>query len=621
MDSKVLDSAIEPVEGLIVNTVQGGIGFRNHTFPPGFQFGATWEEDILFIEPETVCVDTNTTIDYTIALINGNGSTPITDLVLTDRGGFVNIAHHFPTVDLSNPQANPDLYSRAYRAAWMTNIYTMLFYNITNPQNLTSGQEPFAYLNTNLGKTFPLNNNGVQSFYDALAMDDTFQTHLNFEEGNNPTNIFDVSGFNFTFVGGYFSTPFLKYCSDSRIGLDCAGAGSADYANITNIYVKCGLMRGVPQRQDSGSGMIFDPGSRWRQPLYACASAVKATIKTISFIYNGTEGIQSLKITGVEPKNYSSDSAMPLWGYENTRNTYNLSQLSMIWGLISSEYSSSPNVSSVRQESLYLTGYYSQVALAIGSPGSIDNLENLPASDFYSGSMENAYTVCSPESNTPALCNSNGNLNGYLDYSGDTNMAMWARWQALSNSTVTAPLIPNLIFTDYAAAAVVGTKGVLGPGNTASYNLVPILVTPTHSVIRYRWAFAIPAFITAFCLLVFTVVAVVTILCHSHSLSNMRAHLNQLSPGRIFTTFLYPEAGPPTVSAKEWSKNMGKKIIDLSRDEPVGNQVNRALEKRPVVTRSHSIPADHSSEGVGFLEGNSHAREEAGGCIGEQATP
>lgn len=70
---------------------------------------------------------------------------------------------------------------------------------------------------------------------------------------------------------------------------------------------------------------------------------------------------------------------------------------------------------------------------------------------------------------------------------------MWARLQNLSSSTSTAASIPNLIFTDYAAAAVVGTKGVLGPGHAVSSNSVAIDVTLMKRSIRYHWLFAIPA--------------------------------------------------------------------------------------------------------------------------------
>jgi hypothetical protein len=211
MQTMALNNAIQPVEGLIVDTVNGGIGFRNHTVPPGFQFGAEWQEDLLFIEPETVCVDTNTTIDYTIGA-TVNGTNTIVDLVLTDRGGFVNVNHTFPAANLTNPQENPDLWTRAYKAAWMTNTFTMLYYNITNDHNDTSGQGAFAYLNSYVGKTFPLVNLNEQSDYDSLAMDATFDVHLNFAgEGamgnySDPAagglpNPFEISDSNFTDIG------------------------------------------------------------------------------------------------------------------------------------------------------------------------------------------------------------------------------------------------------------------------------------------------------------------------------------------------------------------------------------------------------------------------------------
>lgn len=201
MGTKALDNAIEPVEGLVVDTVQGAIGFRNHTVPPGFPFGATWSEDLLFIEPETVCVDTNITVDYTIGYLV-NYTTSIKDLVLTDRGGFSNISHELPQANLTNPQANPDLRNRAYVAAWLTNTYTMLLYNVTNPRNATSGEEPWSYLNTHVGKTFPLDRVTDTGFYDALGMDDTFSSHLNLDVGSiSSTNIFEITSDNFTTAG------------------------------------------------------------------------------------------------------------------------------------------------------------------------------------------------------------------------------------------------------------------------------------------------------------------------------------------------------------------------------------------------------------------------------------
>ncbi len=153
-------------------------------------------------------------------------------------------------------------------------------------------------------------------------------------------------------------------------------------------------------------------------------------------------------------------------------------------------------------------------------------------------------------------------------------MAVWALWQNLSKSAEKVSLIPNLIFTDNAASAVVGTKGILGPQNAALSNLVPMLVTPTIQKIKYRYPFAIPAFIAAFVLLVLSVAALV-LRIRGQTIEKLRIHLRRVSPGRIFTAFIYPEENGATLSSvflftsKEWSQRMGAKVVDLSSDGDV----------------------------------------------------
>ena len=49
LSTVILNDAIEPFEGLIVDTKSGSIGFRNHTVPDGAGLGAEWSEDLLFI--------------------------------------------------------------------------------------------------------------------------------------------------------------------------------------------------------------------------------------------------------------------------------------------------------------------------------------------------------------------------------------------------------------------------------------------------------------------------------------------------------------------------------------------------------------------------------------------
>jgi len=83
----LLDDAQEAVEGLIVDTNTGGIGFWNHTVPFTLKFGSVWSEDISFILLETECVDTNLT-EFSIPSDRLYGG--VADIALTDRGGFAN---------------------------------------------------------------------------------------------------------------------------------------------------------------------------------------------------------------------------------------------------------------------------------------------------------------------------------------------------------------------------------------------------------------------------------------------------------------------------------------------------------------------------------------------------
>jgi hypothetical protein len=190
LKSVVLDNMVEPIEGLIVDTVNGSIGFRNHTFPPGFPSGVSWTEDILFIEPETVCVDLNLTLDFTITL--GTKSLFADNFVLTDQGGFANLNHTYPEFDQSHPQSNAQLWNRAYKAAMMSNAYTIFYYNVSNPNNQPDpNMRAFAYVDSHVGKTFSVHNEHNSQEYDALKIDGRFLDYysmFNFPQDNTSMN-------------------------------------------------------------------------------------------------------------------------------------------------------------------------------------------------------------------------------------------------------------------------------------------------------------------------------------------------------------------------------------------------------------------------------------------------
>lgn len=341
-------------------------------------------------------------------------------------------------------------------------------------------------------------------------------------------------------------------------------------------------MHSVPKRQDPGTPLLFETGSQWSQKLYTCATAVKATIKTASFNYNGTDGFfPNLAITNIQDKVYPDEGSMPLWGVENTGNKYYMQDLNLIWGLVSPKYENDVNVSTVRQPSLYLPGWVNPDDVASIGGESLEDFENLPGSDFAVGALETSYCVSDSAFSCPGI-----------DYSGNTNITMWARWQNLTQSAETASLIPNLIFTDTAASAIVGTKGVLGPGNTAQQNDVPILVTPLTSKIRYHYPFAIPALAAALMLFLITLLALVTACFTGGGIARMRLHLQQASPGRIYTTFLYPKPDGLTMRSKDWSMQFGEKIVDLSGHFPKEADVIQPPEKGGRIMEEEQLISD-----------------------------
>lgn len=148
-----LHEKVEAVEGLVVDSNNAGIGFRNHTVPLDVGLGYQWTEDILFVEPVTHCVNTNLTIEY--KLKGGSfGLSSSKDHVLVDNGGFVNLDHTEPEAISGNPQDDPKLSARAYSVAWHYNMLMMQYFNVTT--NGSDGSVPFSYMDSQLGKKFKI---------------------------------------------------------------------------------------------------------------------------------------------------------------------------------------------------------------------------------------------------------------------------------------------------------------------------------------------------------------------------------------------------------------------------------------------------------------------------------
>ncbi|KAF1846238.1 uncharacterized protein K460DRAFT_417361 [Cucurbitaria berberidis CBS 394.84] len=530
LSSILLNDAIMPVEGLIVDMKNGGIGFRNHSAPVLKQYGSTWSEDLLFIVPDTVCVDTNLTLDFLIPRTGSEGLLARNGILkpsITDRGGFIDLNKTYPRWQIDDFQENPNLWYRAYRAAWLRNAYSMAYMNVTNLSNETTGVKAFAYLNSEMNKTFPLyypNNETTSGWLaidpQSLTVSTSFGQYLEGTKGlsNKSTVGNQTTEYKFDTKIPIYPNPFnINITQWSSIDTLCRGQGGGDLANITHIVAKCGVLNGAPRRKDGSASLMFDPGSAWSMSMYTCMSTAKATIKTVKFRFNGTnDDMTGLEVLSLVDKTYPNKESQPLWGVENTE--MYLKDGGPLWGLVSEEKAKTLNLSTVRKESLYLPGRDSSMGW-----------QNLPGADFASIALGMAYKT--------------GMSTKGVDYSGQSNLAMFKKWQELSRTPASSAKILNLVWTDLAANMVVGTKS-LAPGQdskrkrddvTNESSKTPPVTSYTRRV-KYHYAYGIPAFLA----LVLTVGAFTTTLFFvffsGAKPSTMRTFLQHTSAGRFLTS-------------------------------------------------------------------------------------
>ncbi|KAL2402668.1 hypothetical protein ABEF93_003030 [Exophiala dermatitidis] len=552
----VLNDAIEPIEGLVVDTVTGGVGFRNHTVPApgGATLGAEWTEDLLWIEPETACVDTNVSVEFSITS-NGLYSNELANISLVDNGGFANLVPKYPHVNVTNSQVDPDLQGRAYKAAWMVNAYTMMVMNLTRPN-----PNAFGYLNSKVGNKYPVTSDQTMGVrLNGIYITSSWFSLLDPDAYLSNYTLADVPAANYSNPWGITAYNY------SDIALICSGAGAKDLANLTNIHVACGLVFGAARRLDGSKSLVLEPDTWWTQPVYSCASAMKASIKQVHFRYNATEltgdTLKALTVTNVTDKMYPDQKSMPLWGVESP--ALELADVPQLWGLILPEREDSVNLSTIRSPRLYLPGFAG--VLTGTSPGQ----ENLPAADGLTDVLAGVYQGSS----------STGDM---ADYTGTANMAMYARWRDLSSSATTMKKIPNFIWTDLAANMLIGTRswisgsdlpgnlqkrdGVGNNNNTATEeHQATVPVTLYERRIRYHWTFAIPAFMALALFLLVLSATVIAMLSRRGVPEKVRHYLHHLSSGRLLGILQYPDERGSLAPTKEWIARVGTKPGDLNK--------------------------------------------------------
>lgn len=111
--SFISERRLQAIDGLVIDTLQGGVGFRNHTAPIGVSQTTSWTEDLLWVEPITSCVNLNLSIEFQL----DHWGTTVVESFLIDDSGFN--SHPLAGARYENPksQDNPDLFGRALYTA------------------------------------------------------------------------------------------------------------------------------------------------------------------------------------------------------------------------------------------------------------------------------------------------------------------------------------------------------------------------------------------------------------------------------------------------------------------------------------------------------------------------
>lgn len=149
-------------------------------------------------------MDTNLTLDF--HLVPDDTSFNFVDnLVLTDHGGFSALARTSPNYAVPPNGQDLNLRERAYKAAWLNNFYTMVYFNITDPN-----RSNITRVDSEDGLKFLIRSDNATRFrvgQDVIRSSMDFGQYLNLgsplPSGNKSqphTNPFNVSSDFFQFV-------------------------------------------------------------------------------------------------------------------------------------------------------------------------------------------------------------------------------------------------------------------------------------------------------------------------------------------------------------------------------------------------------------------------------------
>lgn len=359
-------------EGIVVDTLNGGVGFRNHTVPTTSEPAdhVTWSEDLLWISPATSCIQTNWTIYAPLQLAPFTGSIAsgldVNSAVFTYEDHAALYGRY--TVD---PQGTFRFDQRlADASAELARGFTEAF-NLTGDK--TTWKIPYDEMQQT-GEALSLF--GFDTLFSVLIyrpmepwyLGPEAATTLN-KRSNRLHSRQTVDDFLFD-AGKRISCSsccsFYKRVSTSGqlmvnymyLVIPCKNYSRTTIPSIENPFIACYFVVPPPLAL-LDTAKPLDGNVSSAQPISICATGLKATIKTVDFEFtsrNEDATLDRLSVENVQPKTYGQDIDKPIWAVEKLAANWTLEEIALQWGIVSEAAKTKfgDNIDTVQSDSLPL---------------------------------------------------------------------------------------------------------------------------------------------------------------------------------------------------------------------------------------------------------------------------
>ncbi|KAG2186749.1 hypothetical protein INT44_002975 [Umbelopsis vinacea] len=473
---------------------------------PYVEAGGSWNQQILWLEPVTECVDLNITYDF--VLQDASPTLQLSDYTITDRGGFANYnVNNYQPDQLTDRNVN--LQAHAYQAANYALRTGLVSFNISSSQIGKAYVVPAA--NAILPPTIGMALAGLDKFSEL-----TLNINTTVESGS----------------------------SDSFI--ICGSNMESAEPSLDNVNVKCTLLFGQPIKTDGGPDNIMTTGSTWSQPIYACASAVRAKMQQIEFttpnpLYDWSQ-LSSLSLT-------RQDIDQPVtWAVERTG--MNASVVQPYWGPVDEAYLNDPFLYSEQATSMYIPrsqmNLYGQGVAVVNYAWSI----------LYDGVIDSASLGMN-----------------YFDTTKPTLNKLWKEHGSVQG----ASYVINSMWTDLVA------NGILG-NSTSSTTAAVAVEQPS---VGFTWIYGIPALIAVCLWAPLFLFALIILLTPGNGISTIRRVLEQTALGNVVTGLLTETDDKTHIGLVATSQGNGIHFTTTSNNDRL-YQVLRKTEVEEL--EDHSLP-------------------------------